>query len=72
MDKSSAEASNEVVVSELIDADRGAAAAAVVAAGEGVPSSVVDRQRLFSVRSQRKPGNAPVLGRCSCPVHIVW
>ena len=51
VDKSSAAESNEVVPGELVDIGRGAAAAAAAAAGRAAPGSVVDRQRLFSVRA---------------------
>lgn len=51
VDKSSAAESNEVVPDELVDTGRGAAAAAAAAAGRAAPGSVVDRQRLFSVRA---------------------
>ena len=51
VDKSSAAESNEVVPDELVDIGRGAAAAAAAAAGRTAPGSVVDRQRLFSVRT---------------------
>ncbi|KAK9842052.1 hypothetical protein WJX81_006318 [Elliptochloris bilobata] len=50
------DASNEMVPTELVDAGRGAAATAAVAAGEGAPGSVVDRQRLFSVYIHPPPG----------------